>query len=256
MISHEFIDAGGEGFGAARAPDTARAQARRIHLWDLPLRAFHWLLVLAVAIAVVTGKLGGNWMSIHGKAGLSIVGLVVFRLAWGFVGPTHARFASFFPTPTRLRAYLSGRWQGVGHNPLGAISVFALLGLLAVQAGSGLFSNDDIAYSGPLYPAVSDALSARLSAVHRLSVNGLLGLVGLHVLAIAYHVRVKRDDLLKPMVTGWKEVEHGDSTRGGSPAALATAVLLAVLTAFSVGSTAAPGRTPTAAGIVASKPAW
>jgi cytochrome b len=253
MISREFTAGVEDDVGAAEAVSTG---ARRIRLWDLPLRLFHWSLVLAVSTAVVTGKLGGNWMSLHGKAGLCVVGLVVFRLAWGLTGPTHARFVNFFPTPGRIRAYLGGRWKGVGHNPLGALSVFALLGLLAVQAGTGLFSNDDIAFTGPLYPAVSDALAGRLTAIHRLSINALLALIALHVLAITYHVRVKRDNLLKPMVTGWKDVDHGESTRGGSPLALAAAVALAVLTASSVGSTAAPSRVAVTTSAVVSKPTW
>jgi len=256
MTTHEWVKDDDRSLGATAPPAAVLAGARRIRLWDLPLRAFHWSLVLAVTVAVVTGKLGGGWMNLHGKAGLCIVGLVVFRLVWGFVGSTHARFANFFPTPGRVRAYLGGRWREVGHNPLGALSVLALLALLALQAGTGLFSNDDIAYTGPLYPSVSDALAQRLSAIHRLSVNGLLALIGLHVLAIAYHVRIKRDDLLKPMVTGWKDVAQGESTHGGSPLALAAAVLLAVLAASSVGSSAAPGRTPVPAHVVASKPAW
>ena len=121
----------------------------RVRVWDLPTRAFHWSLVAAVTVATVTGTLGGRWMEWHSRAGLLIVGLLSFRLAWGFVGFEHARFASFAPTPTRLRAYLMGQWRGVGHNPLGALSVFALLGILALQAATGLFSNDDIAINGP-----------------------------------------------------------------------------------------------------------
>ncbi|MFP5394108.1 MAG: cytochrome b/b6 domain-containing protein [Gammaproteobacteria bacterium] len=130
----------------------AQEQASRgILVWDLPTRLFHWLLVAAVTVAIVTGELGGDWMAVHGKAGLAIVGLVSFRLVWGLVGSTHARFLSFIPTPGRVRSYLTGRWEGHGHNPVGALSVFALLAALGVQAGTGLFANDDIAFTGPLY---------------------------------------------------------------------------------------------------------
>lgn len=201
----------------------------RIKLWDLPTRLFHWSLVLAVSVAVVTGELGGDWMDIHGKAGLTIVGLVTFRVVWGFIGSTHARFLSFLPTPGKVLAYLKGRWQGVGHNPLGALSVFALLGLLAVQAGTGLFTNDDIAFTGPLNVLVDEALAGRLTGWHRQLANVLLGLLALHIVAIFFYVRFKKDKLIKPMVTGWKEVPQGASksaTRGG-PVALVVALAAA-----------------------------
>ena len=96
---------------------------QRIRLWDLPTRLFHWLLVLAVIAAVVSGQLGGNLIEVHGKIGLAIVGLIAFRLVWGFAGSTYARFAQFFPTPARIKVYLKGEWRGLGHNPLGGLSV-------------------------------------------------------------------------------------------------------------------------------------
>lgn len=259
MSAREFLD----GVGADRegersvATDGGGNAVVRVRVWDLPVRAFHWSLVLAVTVAIVTGEAGGDWMDIHGKAGLCILGLLVFRLLWGLLGSTHARFISFFPTPRRVRAYLGGRWTGAGHNPLGALSVFALLALLSVQVVSGLFSNDEIAYSGPLYPWVSEALAGRLSAIHRLSVNGLFVLIGLHVLAIGYYVRVKRDNLLKPMVTGWKDVAHGVPASRVSRLALASSVLLAVATALTIGAAPPPARSTAApASAVVVKPAW
>ena len=205
----------------------------RIRLWDLPLRIFHWALVIAVATAIVTGELGGPWMALHGKAGLTIVGLVVFRLGWGLIGSTHARFAHFAPTPLNLAAYLRGRWRGTGHNPLGALSVFALLGLLALQAGTGLFSNDDISFSGPLFNAIDDALAGRLTGLHRKIAWVLLALLALHVAAIVYHLRFRKDNLVKPMLTGWKEVESGElttttATAQGGPLAFIVSVALAL----------------------------
>jgi cytochrome b len=185
------------------------AGQRRIVLWDLPLRVFHWSLVAATVTAIVTGELGGAWMPWHGRAGLAIVGLLMFRLAWGVVGSATSRFAQFAPSPSRLVAYLRGRWRGVGHNPLGALSVFALLGLLSLQAASGLFGNDDIAFAGPLNHLVDDTLGARVTSWHRLLADGLFVLLALHVLAIAFHVLVKRHRLIRPMVTGVAHVAPG-----------------------------------------------
>jgi cytochrome b len=216
---------------------TSQPAPTRIRLWDLPTRLVHWSLVLAVLTAFVTGQLGGSWMSLHAKAGLTIVGLVVFRLLWGVVGSTYARFSNFVPTPGKISAYLKGQWHGVGHNPLGALSVLALLGLLALQSATGLFANDDIDFSGPLAAMVETSLSGRLTSIHAWLVNGLIALVLLHVAAIIFYTRVKKDKLLKPMFTGWKEVASGASA---SPVGLtAFAVSLAVAVAAVYGASGA-----------------
>jgi cytochrome b len=222
--------------GAARIPTAPPPHgSTRIRLWDLPVRIFHWSLVIAVAVAFVTAKLGGDWMDWHGRAGLAIVGLVTFRIVWGIVGSTHARFLSFAPTPARLRAYLTGRWHGVGHNPLGALSVFGLLGLLAVQAGTGLFSNDDIAFDGPLSGLVEKARSDSLTGLHHTLSHVLLVLLGLHIVAIAFYLLVKKHNLIKPMVTGWMNARGRRAptpTRDGSPLGLAIALLVAVAAVY------------------------
>jgi cytochrome b len=165
----------------------ARAATRRIRLWDAPTRLFHWLLLAAVATALATGWRGGSWMELHGKAGLAIAGLLVFRLVWGFVGNRQARFASFLPTPARLRAYLRGHWHGIGHNPLGALSVLALLLLLSLQVASGVLGNDEIAFAGPLAARVSEELSLWLTGWHKRFAIVLYLLLGLHVAAIAFY---------------------------------------------------------------------
>ena len=211
----------------------------RIRLWDLPLRIFHWSLVLAVAVAIVTGELGGPWMDLHGKAGLAILGLVSFRVVWGLVGSTHARFLSFVPTLAKIRAYLKGQWRGVGHNPLGALSVFALLGLLAMQAGTGLFSNDEISFSGPLFALIDETLAGRLTGWHRKLAYLLFGLLALHVAAILAYLRFRRDNLVKPMVRGWKEVEAAPaparSAENGGPLAFAIALGVALAVVYAAG---------------------
>lgn len=249
------------------APVPAQAlETIRIRLWDLPVRIFHWSLLAAVGTAIVTGQLGGDWMGVHGKAGLAIVALVAFRLAWGFLGSTYARFATFVPTPGQLRAYLQGRWRGAGHNPLGALSVLALLGLLALQAGTGLFTNDDIAFTGPLAELVSETLSHQLTNWHHQLATALYALLVLHVVAIVFHERVKKDKLVKPMVTGWKDVA---SSTPAPRQASALALLAAVLVALGVAYGASGGwiatfeqaqdrhaPTPSPAKPAAATPAW
>lgn len=185
----------------------------RLKVWDLPTRVFHWSLVGAVVFAVATGQVGGNWIEWHGRAGLFILGLLVFRIVWGFIGSPTARFAHFVRGPSAIRAYLRGEWRGVGHNPLGALAVLALLAVTAAQVVTGLFANDDIAFAGPLAPLVSSELSGQITGLHVLLFNGLLALVGLYVAAIAFYARVKRTNLVLPMITGYQEQGDGQSAQ-------------------------------------------
>ena len=181
----------------------------RQRIWDLPTRLFHWSLVGAIVVAVVTGKIGGNWIEWHGRSGLFILGLIIFRVIWGFVGSPTARFANFIRGPRAIKAYLKGEWQGVGHNPLGALAVLALLGLTAIQVFSGLFANDDIAFAGPLVPLISSELSGRITGAHVWLFNGLIAVVGLHVAAIVFYARIKKTNLVLPMVTGYQALNDG-----------------------------------------------
>lgn len=220
--------------------------AIRIRLWDLPLRLFHWSLVATVLGAISTGLIGGGWMVWHGRLGLAVVGLLAFRLVWGFVGSTHARFAAFFPTPGKIAAYLRGQWQGVGHNPLGALSVFALLGLLSIQVASGLLANDDIAFNGPLYPLIDKALSDAATGWHRLAVNALYLLLALHVAAIAFYARIKRQNLVRPMITGWHEGQAEQESRGGGLPLFVCALIVALAVTYAASGMWIPAPAPQA----------
>lgn len=228
--------------------------ASRVLVWDLAVRLSHWLLALSVAAAFVCAELGGNWMVWHGRAGLAVLGLVVFRLVWGFVGSTQARFAAFVRGPAAVRAYLRGQWSGVGHNPLGALSVVALLALLLLQATTGLFANDDIAYEGHLYALVSAATSSRMSGIHKLFEPLMIILVSVHVGAIIFYARVKKTNLVKPMITGWKEVAEAapEPARGGSIGAFLVAATIAGAVAFAASGALLSPAPPAAA----ETPSW
>jgi cytochrome b len=226
---------------------------RRVRVWDLPTRICHWALAASCIAAFVTGFIGGRLMELHGKAGLAVIGLVVFRIVWGFAGSTHARFASFVRGPAAVRAYLRGEWRGVGHNPLGAFSVLGLLALAAFQVACGLFGNDDISFNGPLYPLVSKETSDFLTGLHSQSAWLLLALVGVHLAAIAYYVRIKKDNLVLPMLTGWKDAAAGDSARGGGIVAFIVAVAIALGAVWAASGRMLPPPAPQAA---TTTPAW
>ncbi|MBL1273835.1 MAG: cytochrome b/b6 domain-containing protein [Oceanospirillales bacterium] len=197
-----------------------------ISLWDLPTRLFHWLLVLAVSGSLITVNLGGTWMLWHERFGLTIVSLISFRLVWGFVGSTYARFPQFIPGPTRISAYLKGDWQGLGHNPLGALSVLAMLGLLGFQAVTGLFATDAIAFNGPLYRAVSSDWNDTITSWHKLTEWFIYGLIGLHIASVVFYTLVKKNNLITPMVSGRKQVNEStdDQRKGGGLIALIVAL--------------------------------
>jgi cytochrome b len=177
----------------------------KIRIWDLPLRLFHWLLVMAVIGSFVSVKLGGNAMIWHGRFGYLVLALIVFRLIWGFVGTHHARFAQFIKSPKVILAYLKNPTETPGHSPLGAISVVVLIGLFLVQALAGLFASDDIAFDGPLAKFVASTWVELLTSFHRLNEWVLLALVAVHIGAILYYKYAKRINLISAMITGDKE---------------------------------------------------
>ena len=177
-------------------------------VWDLPVRVTHWALVLAVAGCWATHYAGVEWFAWHRRLGYTVLVLVVFRIVWGFVGTRHARFASFLRGPRALLAYLRERGRAtVGHNPIGALSVVALLALLLLQAATGLLANDEIMNTGPFYGWIAPELSNRITSLHRASSDWLLVLMGLHLAAVAFYVRVRRQPLVNAMVTGRKPAE-------------------------------------------------
>jgi cytochrome b len=188
---------------------TALKDAVTVRVWDLPIRLFHWVLVALVAAQVVTGLAG--WLDWHLILGPAVLALMLFRLAWGLAGSTTARFSHFVVRPAAVRAYLANRhagvpWPGVGHNPLGALSVIALLAMVAAQTVTGLFTSDDILTDGPLVSLASSAAVKLATKLHHRGLLALAMLVGLHVAAILYYRLADRDDLVTPMLTGVKTI--------------------------------------------------
>ena len=194
-------------------------------VWDLPVRLFHWSLSVLMLASFVTANIGGEWMEWHKRAGFAVLGLVAFRIIWGLVGSYHARFVNFVRGPRSVAAYVKSLVAGTskpfpGHNPLGAISVLALLAVIAVQAITGLFANDDVMLEGPFAARISKQLSDVLTRIHKLNADFLLFLIALHLLAIAYYYFAKKENLLTPMFTGVKHLVS-DSVEAARPVWLA-----------------------------------
>ncbi|HEY9239463.1 MAG TPA: cytochrome b/b6 domain-containing protein, partial [Burkholderiaceae bacterium] len=181
-----------------------------VRVWDLPTRLFHWLLAACVIGSIATAWTGGNAMVWHMRLGYAAFTLLAFRLVWGLVGGHWSRFVTFIPAPATTLRYLRGgsrphEHHDVGHSPLGALSVLGVLGLLAVQVGTGLFADDEIATTGPLIRFVSGETSLALTRWHKGWGQWLiLALLALHIAAIAYYQFARRRDLVRPMLSGDK----------------------------------------------------
>ncbi len=179
-----------------------------VRIWDLPTRLFHWLLALCVIGLVTTAQLG--YMDWHFRFGYGVLTLLIFRLLWGLVGGHWSRFSAFLYSPASLWRYLRGHAEpshSLGHSPTGSLSVFALLFFLLAQVGTGLFSDDEIASSGPLTRLASSDFVSQATWYHReVGKLVLISLVALHILAILYYLWRKRQNLVWPMIWGDKEV--------------------------------------------------
>ena len=182
-----------------------------IRVWDLPIRLFHWLLVLCIAGSLISVNLGGNAIEWHAYFGYSILTLLIFRFIWGFIGSKHARFSSFMPTRLAILDYLHGRSPRIlGHNPIGALSVFALLFVLSVQVVTGLFVDDEIAFQGPLAKYVPNFIVSFLSEIHEGNQVIIYTLIAIHISAIWFYKKYKGENLIKPMLTGDKEIDPSE----------------------------------------------
>jgi cytochrome b len=181
-----------------------------VRVWDLPTRVFHWALVACVIGLVTTAQIGGDAMEWHFRFGYTVLSLLLFRIVWGVVGGRWSRFASFVYSPATVLKYVKGQGRpehSVGHNPLGAGSVFALLGFLLLQVASGLISDDEIATSGPLSQFASNAMVQAATFYHKnIGKPILIGLIVLHIAAILFYLVKKRENLVRPMIAGDKDI--------------------------------------------------
>lgn len=226
-------------------PPVTEARTREevtLLVWDLPVRVFHWGLVLLLLVSWTTGQDGGiDEMTWHLRAGLAILALLLARIAWGLIGSQSARFVAFVRGPRAAwdDAHALLRRRAVphaGHPPLGGWMVMALLVSLLVQCVTGLFATDSVMTEGPLFPWVSLATSEWLTTIHRWNVNVLLTLAAIHVGAVAYHRLALGSDLLSGMFTGRRRLPADTpAPRLRSPAlAVASLVVAAALVALLV----------------------
>ena len=218
-------------------------------VWDLPLRIFHWVLVLSLLGSWYTAEMSSKgefiefrgqqygYAEVHFWLGYFALGMILFRVMWGFVGPRHARFANFLPSPGRFLTYMKTFHKrdskpSPGHNPSGAVVVLVLLLMVGAQAVTGLFliDNTDI-FPAPYHAAVSDATSGLLMKFHHLNFEVLQWLVVLHVLAIIFYRIYKGQNLVGPMIHGHKSGEHVPPGEEAEGSHLFRALIVALIAA-------------------------
>ncbi len=189
----------------------AAKNAAKVRVWDLPVRLFHWALVILMVVSYFAARAGGDWMQLHFWSGYAIFTLLIFRIAWGFLGSTTARFANFVKGPAAAFGHLRELFgktgpHDAGHNPLGAGMVVVLILAVLAQVATGLFASDSDTgmVNGPLTKLASNTWIDTATAFHRYWINVLLILAALHVLAVAVYLVWKRQNLVRAMLTGTK----------------------------------------------------
>lgn len=183
---------------------------KKIKVWDVPTRLFHWLLAASVAFMWFSAEQGGNWLVWHLRCGLLIAFLLLFRWCWGVWGSDTARFSQFVK-PAQIGRYVLGEWSErdhAGHNPLGALMVLALLAAASFQVATGLFAADENTFtnSGYLNHWFGESTGSLMRSIHVGFFNVIVLLAAVHIVTVFFYKWVKKHDLIKPMLTGCKEV--------------------------------------------------
>lgn len=181
----------------------------KVKVWDIYIRTFHWLLLICILVSFISVRL--DEMDIHFISGHCILALIIFRLIWGVVGSSTALFSNFIKGPGTILGYLknpdSEKFRRmIGHSPIAALSVIAMLVVISVQVGTGLISDDEILLQGPLAKYVSGDMSYQATTYHGINAKLIIGLIVLHLAAITFYRFIKKDDIVKPMITGRKRV--------------------------------------------------
>ena len=205
-----------------------------MRVWDLPVRLFHWLLVVLLPACYISMKAGQP--ALHFVLGYMVMALVLFRLVWGVIGSDTARFARFVASPGRAvhhlrRLFVREPDTEVGHNPAGGWMVLLLLLLVVLQVATGPFARNRHNVEGPLAKYVADSVVSAASLVHSVTVKLIIGAALLHVLVIVIYVRAKGQNLVRPMLTGKKRLPAATRAPRLRSPLLALAVLLVIAAA-------------------------
>lgn len=209
--------------------------AATVTVWDLGVRVFHWSLVLSVGICAYTGFLAPrSWLNLHLVFGCAIAALIIFRLVWGWLGSTYARFRSFAVTRSGVIQHLNEIAAGkqhaeLGHNPLGAAMVYALLAVLILIIVTGAIALGGVVKQGPLAFLLSFRIGTNARDLHQALAVGLLCMIAAHLGGVVFESRRMRENLVRAMITGEKPAHGSDATPATGARPWMAAAILAVL---------------------------
>lgn len=210
---------------------------KKLFVWDLPVRLFHWLLLISLLSAWYTSNGERDLIDYHLKIGYFTLGLIIFRIMWGIFGTQYAKFSQFFPTKAKLLSYLNKSKQNqvdttVGHNPLGGLMIILMLLLILSQAISGLFMNDDVFTTGPYYESVNSSIQKFMSLIHHNVFDIILFVSVVHIGAIFYYLFAKKINLIVPMFTGYKSTDNNEASSIKSSKLLLALVIILLIVVF------------------------
>lgn len=216
--------------------------SKLVLIWDLPTRLFHWLLALSFALTYIFAQLGSEYIEWHLRCGYVVLGLMIYRVIWGLIGTKYARFTALPISPKNVIGYLKAFNEKtdkdadnkdtnkyLGHNPLGSLMVLFFVVSLLLQAGSGLFMDDEIFTTGPYVGYFGESFDKIMSTIHHNLADGILIAVVLHIVAVLYYLKIKRQNLIKPMITGKKAVNEPQAGLGIKNSRLLMASILAII---------------------------
>lgn len=203
-------------------------------VWDLPLRIFHWAFAATIIGCWATHELGSDYIDWHMQLGYIAIGLVLFRIIWGVVGTKHSQFKHFMVGPQSVISYLkSEKPTSAGHNPLGSLMVVGMLILVVLQSISGLFVDDEIFTTGPYFNALGDSVDELMNTIHHNSFDVIGIAIMLHIGAIIFYQKIKKQNLVKPMITGYKSSSDVNETEEIRDSRIMLAIVIALIcTAF------------------------
>lgn len=216
--------------------------SKLVLIWDLPTRLFHWLLATSFALTYVFAQLGSDYIDWHLRCGYVVLGLMIYRVVWGLIGTKYARFSALPISPKHIIGYLKtfneqadentdnkATNKYLGHNPLGSLMVLFFVISLLLQAGSGLFMDDEIFTTGPYVGYFGESFDQIMSTIHHNLADGILIAVVLHIIAVVFYLKIKRQNLIKPMLTGKKSVNESQVGLGIKNSRLLIATILAII---------------------------
>lgn len=192
-------------------------ETSKVRIWDIWVRLFHWSLAISVGFLLLSGETGWQFFDWHRTAGELVLALLVFRILWGFFGSSNARLGQLFRSPKAALMHLAALFRRQspverGHNAAGSWAVLVLLAILTTQAVTGLFiADEDELIEGALYGTLSGTATDLAMRIHHLNARLIMIMVAVHIVMVFVYLLYARQNLIRPMITGWTRWSSSDA---------------------------------------------